>query len=79
MTIKKRKRLLKLLKRWTKYEIMARLAPVEFPVYGDYFFKKMAYEDKIRKLLWGTFNQVELGERWGLLNKRRKKKRSTDV
>jgi len=74
MTREKRKLLLKFLKRWTKYEILARHAPFGFPENADHSFKMIEMEDKIRLLLYGSCCLPELGEKWGILTPRKRKK-----
>lgn len=79
MTKSKRKVLYKLINMWTRAEIMARLAPLGWPEFGDYHFEVIQIENKIRKLMYDTDNLVELGDRWGLpihpKRKKRKKKK----
>ena len=70
----KRKKLHKLLKQWTKAEIVARLVPFANLQFIDYALKGRKKIDAIRKLLYGTSDIGELGERWGLLEKKKKKR-----
>lgn len=72
MTEKKIKKLRKLLKQWTRAEIMARhggdFKNLEFI---DYALGEVELRNKIRNLLYGTFNLIELGTKWGLLQKKK--------
>jgi len=65
----------KLLKQWTRAEIMARHGRFDNLEFADYFLIKVEKEDEIRKILYGTSNLAELGEEWGLLKKGKKKRR----
>jgi hypothetical protein len=69
MTKVKRKKLLKYIRRWTRSEIMSRLGKFDNLEYIDYFQYKIKFENKIRELLYGSSDFVELGLRWGLLRK----------
>jgi hypothetical protein len=64
------KELRKLIKRWTKAEILSRLGKLEFPEYADYAVKKLDWENEIRELLYGTSDLVQLGIEWGLIDPR---------
>jgi hypothetical protein len=66
MTLKKRKKLYALLEQWTRCECISRFAPFGWPDCGDYFFKKLKKEKQIRKLMFGTGDLLELGEKWNL-------------
>ena len=68
---KQAKRLVKLLERETRCEIMARLGEVNNWV--DYAAKQIKYKDKIRELLFGTDDILKLGLKWKLLKPRKKK------
>ena len=78
MTEKKTKKLRKLLKRWTRAEIMARQGDLAGLEFIDYALLEVEFRDKIRKLLYGESNLVELGLKWGML-KKKKRKRSKNV
>jgi len=64
----------KLIEEWTVAEIKARLG-YHIPDCIDYYNLKVQKEDKLRELLYGTSNLVELGGLFGLLNQNRKKKK----
>lgn len=74
MTKKEAKKLYKLIKRWTRAEIMARIGQFDNLEFIDYALKEVEYRDKIRELLYGTSNLVELGEQFGMLGKIKSKK-----
>jgi hypothetical protein len=76
--LKKYKKLLKLVKLWTHYEIMARLGDYKKGLgFADFFAKKNQVEDKIRTLIYGTWNLAEIGIRLKLIkpNDNKKKRR----
>jgi len=66
---KQAKHILKLLKRWTRCEIMARHGRFDNLGYIDYALKEVEYRDKIRKYLYGDSNLAELGIKWKMLKK----------
>ena len=68
------KHVYKLIKEWTRAEIMARIAARLPRDYADYFKAKLEKEDELRKFIFGTSNLLELGTRWKLIRKRKKKK-----
>ena len=74
ITRKQAKRLVKLVERETRCEIMARFGRFDNLGYADYAMKQIEYRDEMRKLLFGTDNMVELGYKWDMLNKSRKLK-----
>jgi len=43
--------------------------------YADYFKAKLEKEDELRKFIFGTSNLVELGTKWKLIQKKRKRKK----
>ena len=59
-------KLKKLVKRWTKADIMARVGESKGMNFGDYAVKALDLEDEIRTYLFKTSNLVELGHKWGL-------------
>jgi len=62
-----RKQLYKLLKQWTRAEIMARHGICKGMSFGDYFKISLEKVDKIRKLLYGSSDLIELGIKWGIM------------
>lgn len=78
MTKAKRQKLYKLIERWTRAEIMARFAPIGFPDFADYFDISNRYRDRIRKLMYGTDNLVDLGHRWNILKPPQPKRKQYD-
>jgi hypothetical protein len=74
ITRRQAKLLVRLLRQWTCAEIMARCAPIGWPDYGDYHFRKIEIENQIRKLLYDSDNLFDLGTQWGLLSQNRKPK-----
>jgi len=74
--LQQRKELLKLIEQWTRAEIMARLGRFDNLEYLDYAQIQLDKKDEIRQLVFGTSDILVLGDRWGLIKpKRRKKKR----
>jgi hypothetical protein len=69
MLLEDRKRLYKLIEEWTRAEVMARIGPIGWPDCGDYHFEATKREDQIRELIYGTSNLVELGLKFGILNR----------
>ena len=65
----------KLLRQWTRAEIMARLGRFDNLEFADYFVKKIEIEDKLRKFMFGTSNLVELGIKWGLIKEKRTRRK----
>ena len=63
----KTKRLKKLLRQWTRAEIMSRLSTFPNRYASDFFSKKIEIEDEIREFLYGTSDLVALGKKWKLL------------
>lgn len=71
-----RKELYALIEQHTRCEIMARLCPsLLWTEWGDYSFRMIETMDKIRELMYGTSNLMELGGRWGLVERAKEKKR----
>lgn len=84
MRKKKAKKLLKLIKQWTKAEVMSRIGVCKGMAFGDFYTVYLDKKDEIRKLLYGTSDLVELGKKWELpliggSDERRKKKTKTKV
>jgi len=60
--------LTELIEQWTRAEAMARYGNSHSCdlEYEDFAGAQVKAENKIRKLLFGTSNLIELGHRWGL-------------
>jgi len=72
---KQAKRLVKLLEREVRCEIMARYGEWGKTLeYMDYALKQTKYRNKILEHVFGTSNLVELGVKWKMLNTRKRKK-----
>lgn len=73
--------ILKLLKRRTRAEIMARLAPATSYEYTNYYGTMCRIDDRLRKYAFGSSNLANLGLKWGLLkqNKKKKRKKTSDL
>lgn len=69
--LEKYKKLRKLVRQWTKAEIMARYGEFSDLEFIDYAIKGREAIDKIRKLLYGTSDIIELGLDWDLLSKKK--------
>jgi len=63
---KQARKLVKLLERWTRADVMSRLGQFDNLEYLDYAQHKIDYEDKIRKMLFDTSNFAELAKLWGI-------------
>ena len=70
----KRKELYKLIHQWTRAEIMARMASIDFPAFADYALAERELRDKIREHMYGDKDLVVLGYRWGLLKEQERAK-----
>ncbi len=68
-------KLITLLERETRCEIIARFGRFDNLEFGEYAIKQIEYKNKIRKALFGTSNLVVLGTRWGLIRKQEKKRK----
>ena len=80
ITRKQAKRLVKLIEREARCEIMARYGEWgETLGYMDYALKQIEHRKKIHKLVFGTSNLVELGIKWKMLNTRKRKKKEEKV
>jgi hypothetical protein len=79
ITKKQAIRLASLMERQTRAEIMARLSPLGGEDNTDYFMMKLKAEDKMRELLFGTADMVELGLQWELIKPRKQKPKSKTV
>ena len=74
ITRKQAKKLVKLLKKQTKYQILARhgfsaTKPLSNIECTEYMMKHIEVTNEIRELLFDTSNLVELGKDWGLLQR----------
>lgn len=76
ITRKQAKKLVKLLERDARYEVLARLGAFTDLECIDYAVKQIENKDRIREMLFDTSNLVELGENWGILKKRKNDKRT---
>jgi hypothetical protein len=76
ITRKQARKLVILLERETRCEIMARFGRFDNLEFAEYAKRQQEYKDKIRKKLFGTSNILELGERWGMIKKKKSKKSS---
>ena len=63
---KKYKKLKRLVKNWTRADVMARIGQSPGLSFGDYAMKALDLEDEIREYLFKTSDLVALGRRWGL-------------
>lgn len=73
MRTKKAEHLLALYEQITRVDIMSRLGRLAGNI--DYAGIKIDKEDELREYLYGTSNLVELGDKFGLLKSKRKKKK----
>lgn len=78
---KQAKRLVELLEREVRCEIMARYGEWgETLEFMDYALKQAKFRKKIHELLYGTSDLVALGVKWKMLNTRkRKKEKHSDI
>lgn len=74
ITRKQAKKLVKLLEREARCEVMARLGRFDNLEFADYAIKQIGYKDKIREMLFGTSNIAELAKKWKMLKYKRKRK-----
>lgn len=77
ITRKQAKRLVELLEREARCEVMARLGRFDNLEYAEYAVKQIEYKNKIRKMLFGTSEIIQLAEMWGMA-KHGKRKRKRD-
>jgi len=71
ITRKQARKLIILLERETRCEIMARFGRFDNLEFAEYSKKQQEYKDKIREKLFGTSNILELGEQWGMIKRRK--------
>ena len=69
------KHVYELIKEWTRAEIMARVVRQDPYDFANYFRIKLEKEDELRKFIFGSSNLVELGTKWKLIRKRKKKRK----
>ena len=62
----KQAKLLTLVEEWTRYEIAARLLPIETKLAVDYYRRMLEKEDEIRELLYGSSNLNQLAKVLGM-------------
>ena len=67
--------IMRLLKQWSRAEVMARLGRFDNLEFADYFKIKIEKENELREYLYGSSNLVTLGERWGLLRKKKRRRK----
>jgi hypothetical protein len=75
ITKKQARKILKLIERETRCEVMARLGRFDNLEYIDYATQQIEYKDRLRKYIFGTSSLGELGDMWGLLKRRRRKRK----
>ena len=75
ITRKQAKKLVILLEREARCEVMARMGRFDNLEFANYAMKQIEYKDKIRKMLFGTCQLAELAEKWGMLRGKRKRKK----
>jgi len=70
ITQRQAKKLVRLVERETRCEIMARLGDLVTEI--DYAGQQLEVRDQMRELLFGTSDILELGLKWKLLKSRKK-------
>lgn len=75
ITKKQAARLLKLIERETRCEIMARFGRFDNLDFADYAAKQIEFKHKIHKLVFGTSNILELGYKWKLIKKKKRSRK----
>jgi len=73
--LQQRKELLKLIEQWTRAEIISRFGRFDNLEYADYYKIMLDKKDDIRQLVFGTSDILVLGDRWGLIKPKQKKRR----
>lgn len=74
ITKKQAARLLTLIERETRCEIMARLGRFDNLEFMDYALKQRKYQDRIRELIFGTSNILQLAQDWGMIRRKQKRR-----
>lgn len=64
--LKRYKKLKKLIEQWTRAEVMSRVGECRGMGYGDYFMESLNVRDKIREMLYGTSDLIELAAKFDL-------------
>lgn len=67
ITKEKRKQLYKLLRQWTRAEIISRHGRFDNLEFADYYGIMLDKENEIRKLLYGDDSLYNLGVKWELV------------
>jgi hypothetical protein len=62
-----RKELYRLIEQWTRCELCYRFGAMGVPEFMQGHADHMDYEDKIRDLMFGTHDMLELATRWGIV------------
>lgn len=77
ITRREARKLIELLERTTRCEIMARFGRFDNLEFMDYAMKQIEYQQQIRKMVFDEPDLYELGKRWGMIHEptRRKKLR----
>lgn len=72
-----RKELYRLIEQWTRAEALYRFGVFGVPEFMQGHANHMDYEDKIRDLMFGTHDMLELATRWGIVKPLGKERRQT--
>ena len=67
--------IVELIKQITRAEILSRVVPLDINNACAYYAIKLQKEDELKEYLFGTSSLTKLGRRWGLLKRKKKKKR----
>lgn len=68
-------RIIRLYEEYTRATVAARIGPLGFPACGDFFLLAQQKEDELQEYIFGTSDLVQLGEMWGIVKERKKKKK----
>lgn len=66
------KHIISLIEEATRAEVLARFGRFDNLEFADWFMIKIEKQEELLKYIFGTSSLVELGNRWGLLTKRKK-------
>lgn len=69
------KHILKLLEKMTRAEVLARIGRFDNLEFISYAILKVEIEKELLEYVFGTSSLVELGYHWGILKKKKKRKR----